>query len=115
LRNTQLVGNQCGVRRAIETGIAFDRPVFYPTLIAHKLGIPEWSSTTYQTEQRSLQDFELSDLAFNPTTGEGVILINWGTIKAGKMSVLLAGSPAKQTAFGEKLQSRLQPQLVLQK
>ena len=87
----------------------------YPTLIAHKLGIAAWSSTTYTTFKRSLQEFDLADLAFDPATGKGVILVNWGTIKTGKLGVLLAGSPIEQAELGNKLQSRLQRQLVLQR
>lgn len=87
----------------------------YPTLVAQKLEIPSWSSTTYKTSKRSLQDVSLTDIAFNPATGQGIILVNWGTIKVGKLSVLLAGSPAEQTELGNELKSRLQRQLVLQR
>ena len=79
----------------------------YPTLVAKRLGIPAWSSATYTTKLRSLRDLNIQDLAFNPATGQGVILINWGTIQAGKVSVLLAGSEREQTALGQELQSRL--------
>jgi len=79
----------------------------YPTLVAQKLGISCWSSATYKTRQRSLRELDLSDLAFDPATGKGVILINWGTIQAGKLCVLLAGSPAEQAEVGQALQARL--------
>jgi hypothetical protein len=79
----------------------------YPTLVAKRLGILAWSSATYATGLRSLKDLDLKDLAFNPVTGKGVILINWGTIQAGKVSVLLAGSVREQMALGQELQSRL--------
>lgn len=79
----------------------------YPTLIAQKMGIPQWSSQTYTTDYRSLADLELDGLEFNPETGTGIILINWGTILVGKVSVLLAGSPTQQAALGQELQNRL--------
>jgi hypothetical protein len=79
----------------------------YPTLVAKRLGIPAWSSATYNTELRSLKELELEDLAFDPATGKGIVLINWGTIQAGKISVLLAGSEREQTALGKDLQARL--------
>lgn len=79
----------------------------YPTLVAHRLGVPCWSSATCEGIKRSLSDFELADLAFNPATGKGVVLVNWGTIKVGRLSVLLAGSPAEQTALSRELQARL--------
>ncbi len=79
----------------------------YPTLVAKRLGIPAWSSATYTTGLRSLKDLHMQDLAFNPATGKGVILINWGTIQAGKISVLLAGSEREQGLLGQELQARL--------
>lgn len=80
----------------------------YPTLVAHKLGVPCWSSATCEGIKRSLTDFELGDLAFDPTTGKGIVLINWGTIKVGKLSVLLAGSPTEQAEMNRELQTRLE-------
>ena len=79
----------------------------YPTLVAKQLNIPAWSSATYPTQLRSTQELKLQDLAFNATTGKGVILINWGTIQAGKVSVLLAGSAQEQAELGQELQARL--------
>ncbi len=85
----------------------------YPTLVAQRLGIPEWSSATYKTEVRSLAAINLDDLTFNPQTGEGVVVINWGTVKVGKLSVLLAGSPTVQAQLGAALQAQLQPEPAL--
>lgn len=79
----------------------------YPTMVAKRLGIPAWSSATYKTQWRSLADLDLTDLAFNPATGAGVILINWGTIQAGKLAVLLAGTEAEQAAIATALKARL--------
>lgn len=85
----------------------------YPTLIAQRLGISQWSGATYRTEKRSLQDFSLADLTYDPATGKGLILVNWGTIKAGKISVLLAGSEVEQAQFGAELESRLKAPVAL--
>lgn len=79
----------------------------YPTLVAHRMEIPCWSSATYKTALRSLQDVDLTDLTFNPETGSGVILINWGTIKVGEISLLLAGSTVEQFALDQELKARL--------
>jgi hypothetical protein len=76
----------------------------YPTMIAHRLNIPSWMSATCPTRYRSLAAFELGELEYDPTTGKGVVLVNWGTVQAGKVSVLLAGSPQEQ----EQLQAQLQ-------
>lgn len=79
----------------------------YPTLVAHEMEIPCWSSATYKTSLRSLQKVDLTDIAFNPGTGSGIILINWGTIKVGEISVLLAGSTVEQFALDQELRARL--------
>ncbi|MEM9116812.1 MAG: ATP-grasp domain-containing protein [Cyanobacteria bacterium P01_F01_bin.56] len=79
----------------------------YPTVVAKRLNIPEWSSGTYKTQLRSLKELELKDIAYNPATHQGVILINWGTIQAGKVSVLFAGTEAEQAEFETVLQQRL--------
>ena len=79
----------------------------YPTLIAQKLGISEWSAITYSTAYRTLADIDLSDIEFNGKTGEGAILVNWGTILEGKLLVLLAGSPTFQQALAVEIAARL--------
>lgn len=79
----------------------------YPTLVAHRLGISCWSSATYKTPLRSLLDVDLTDLTFDSATGRGVILINWGTVKSGVISVLLAGSVMEQFALDQELKARL--------
>ncbi|HEY9889047.1 MAG TPA: peptide ligase PGM1-related protein [Candidatus Obscuribacterales bacterium] len=79
----------------------------YPTVVAQRLGIPAWSSATYKTEARSLKDLDLRGLAFDPETGKGVVLVNWGTILAGKISVLLAGSHVEQAAIDRAMRDRL--------
>ncbi|NER83000.1 MAG: ATP-grasp domain-containing protein, partial [Leptolyngbya sp. SIO1D8] len=86
----------------------------YPTLVAHRLDIPCWSSVTYKTPKRSLKEFDIADLTFDPATGKGVILINWGTIKTGKLNVLLAGTELEQAELGDELQSRLQHEMAFQ-
>jgi hypothetical protein len=79
----------------------------YPTLVAQRLGVPRWIGVTYKTELRSLKDLDLSDLTYNAETGKGVVLINWGTIKSGKVGALLAGSEAEQAEYETELQNRL--------
>lgn len=79
----------------------------YPTVIAQRLNIPGWLSATCPTRHRSLGDIDLGDLEYNPSTGKGVVLVNWGTVQAGKLSVLLAGSPAEQVQLQAQLQSCL--------
>ena len=79
----------------------------YPTLIAQKLNIPEWSAMTFNTQFRNLSDIDLSEIEYDKSTGEGAILVNWGTISVGKLVILLAGSVAYQEALSLELQARL--------
>ena len=79
----------------------------YPTLIAQKLGISEWSAITFSTEHRNLADIDLSEIEFDSKSGEGAIIVNWGTILEGKLVILLAGSEAYQQALAVELAARL--------
>ena len=79
----------------------------YPTLIAQKLNIPEWSAMTYDTSHRSFGDIDLDGIEYNSSTGEGAIIVNWGTVLVGKLSILLAGSSHYQQALAIELESRL--------
>ncbi len=92
--------------RAIECNPRFNG-ASYPTLIAQKLDIPEWSAVTMSTRYRSLENIDVRDLEFNMQTGEGVIIVNWGTILAGKLVILFAGSPEVQ----RELQVAIAPRL----
>jgi hypothetical protein len=40
-------------------------------------------------------------------TGEGVVIVNWGTLIKGKIVLLLAGSPEYQEALRDELMHRL--------
>ncbi len=79
----------------------------YPTAIAHKLDIPEWSAVTMKTAHRTLSSIDLSGIEFDPKTGTGVIIVNWGTVLVGKLLMMIAGSSVQQEAFRLELESRL--------
>lgn len=79
----------------------------YPTVIAQKLDIPEWTAKTFSTRFRSLRDIDLKDIEFNATTGEGAIIVNWGTVLVGKLMILMAGSPEYQEVLEAELKCRL--------
>ena len=96
-----------GVRfPAIECNPRFNGAT-YPTLIAKKLGISAWKAVTYATEFRTLKDIDLNGIEYNKDTGEGVILVNWGTILEGKLVVLIAGSGTTQNDLELELAARL--------
>ncbi|MBK1648618.1 peptide ligase PGM1-related protein [Rhabdochromatium marinum] len=78
----------------------------YPTLIADKLGIREWLALAFGTRHRRLADLDLSGLEYDPTTGTGVVLVNWGPIQVGKYLALLAGDRTQQEALAAELTTR---------
>lgn len=79
----------------------------YPTSIAHKLDIPEWSAVSLATRHRRLTEVDLDGLEYNMRTGTGVVIVNWGTVLVGKLMFLLAGTEQQQSALLMELKSRL--------
>jgi hypothetical protein len=85
----------------------------YPTGIARKLKLTEWTNQSFKTTYRSLAEIDLAGLEYDPSSGTGVILVNWGAVQIGKLGVLMAGSAEQQQVLRSQLQQRLlQPQLV---
>ena len=79
----------------------------YPTGLAKKLGAEEWLALNCSTSLRHLQDLDLSGLEFNPKIKKGISLVNWGSILAGKLGVLIAGTRAEQAALRHELERRI--------
>jgi hypothetical protein len=79
----------------------------YPTIIAQKLGIPEWSTLSLSTQYRSLSDIDLDGIEFDHRTGEGAIIVNWGTVTEGRLVMMMAGSRDFQEALAIELAARL--------
>lgn len=79
----------------------------YPTMIAHKLGIREWTATTFHTRYRDLEDIDLTGLEYDTRTGEGAVIVNWGTVLEGKLVILMAGTPAYREALALELKAVL--------
>jgi hypothetical protein len=78
----------------------------YPTLIAAKMGIPEWCAVTLCTHCNSLTEIDLSGLEYDGNNGKGVIIVNWGIVLAGKLMLLIAGPPAYQQTARHELERR---------
>jgi hypothetical protein len=72
-----------------------------------KCGIDEWESCNFSTWHQSLDSLDIQDLEYNPTTGEGVIIVNWGTILVGKVMFMIAGNSATRQRIKLELQQRL--------
>jgi len=79
----------------------------YPTIVAQKLDIPEWSALVLSTDYRSLSEIDLSGIEFDIKTGKGVVIFNWGTILVGKIGFLLAGPTDDQKKLAVELRARL--------
>lgn len=79
----------------------------YPTGIAKKLKLTQWSHETFTTRYRSLHQLDLSDIEFNPQTDTGVVMVNWGSILVGRVGILLAGSVEQQNELRAILKQRL--------
>jgi hypothetical protein len=79
----------------------------YPTLIANKLGVRTWRALAFATTHRSLAAIDLDGIEFDPASGRGVVLVNWGPVLEGKILVLLAGPPRHQDALERELARRL--------
>jgi len=78
----------------------------YPTGIAKKLNIKSWTSETFTSKLRSIREIDLSGIEFN-SEGTGAIIVNWGSILAGKVALLLVGSLEKQDELRAELKRRL--------
>jgi hypothetical protein len=79
----------------------------YPTAVAERLGIEHWLARSFKTRHRTLDQLDLDGLEYDPSRGDGVILVNWGPVLVGKLLALLAGPPERQDALAAELEARL--------
>lgn len=85
----------------------------YPTEMAERLDVEAWCSETLHVDYRQLADLNLEGLEFDPVTKTGIVLVNWGTIQAGKLTVLLAGSPEQQADLSHRMRRQWSRQTAL--
>jgi hypothetical protein len=64
----------------------------YPYYIAWKLGVDLWVGRNYKTSVTRLQDIDPGEWEFNPKTGKGAAVVNWGCVKDGKLAIVLMGN-----------------------
>ncbi len=79
----------------------------YPALISRKLGIRAWSCETFRTGAGHLEEIDLTGIEFDSLTREGAVLVNWGTILAGRLGILLAGPEDRRERLRGQLEERL--------
>lgn len=84
----------------------------YPTILADRLQVPAWCSETLHTDCRHLSELNWQGLEFDPGTKTGVVLVNWGTIQTGKVTVLLAGTPEQQSNLSNQIRHQWSRQAV---
>ncbi len=79
----------------------------YPTLLARRLGVGQWSTLTLPTRQRDLGQLDLAGIEYDPATQSGTVVINWGTILHGELMVMLIGDAQRQAQLLDELKRRL--------
>jgi len=79
----------------------------YPTWIAKKLGIERWTAEAFSTNIRSLENLDLSGIEFDSEMESGVVLVNWGPILVGKLSVMFVGNAEQQKNLREEFIKRM--------
>ena len=85
----------------------------YPTEIARLLGVDTWCSETLRTDYRSVSELNLEGLEFDPVTKTGIVLVNWGTVQAGYLTVLLAGSVEQQADLSSRMRHQWSRRLAV--
>lgn len=79
----------------------------YPTVVASKLKVSEWSSHNVDFAARTYDRFKLRELAYSPSSGVGVIVVNWACVGDGKIGVFLAGPPATRAEYLAELTAQV--------
>jgi len=79
----------------------------YPTAVAKKLELESWTAVQLPTRHRHLVHLDLGGIEYDPTTKSGVVVVNWGPVRVGKVGFLLAGSLEQQKALRLELLQRL--------
>ncbi|MEL6937485.1 MAG: ATP-grasp domain-containing protein [Cyanobacteria bacterium J06607_17] len=85
----------------------------YPTEIARLLGVDTWRSETLHTNHRRISELNIEELEFDPATKTGVVLINWGTVQAGTLTVLLAGTVEQQADLSSRIKHQWSRQMAV--
>jgi len=79
----------------------------YPSGIACKLGLKSWLAKECHTRHERLDDINLEGIEYDSMTKIGIVIVNWGTVLAGKLGVLIAGTQRQQAGLEAELLTRL--------
>lgn len=72
---------------------------------ARRLGVEGWEATTLRTGVRSLSELGIGELEYDPATGQGVVVVDWGGIRHGRPEVIALGK--ERGAMIEELERRV--------
>lgn len=84
--------------------------VSYPALVAQKIHAAHWRAVTVPTAQRDLQSIDFDGIAYDPQRRDGVIVINWGTILHGKLTIMVVGTEERQERLLDEFKQRVSVQ-----
>lgn len=79
----------------------------YPSGIATRLELSNWIAKEIETRYRKIKHIDLSGIEYNPETKTGIIIVNWGTVLAGKIGILISGLRYEQEELEAALRDRL--------
>lgn len=80
----------------------------YPTAVAARLGVNAWRWENMHTGVRSLAAVDLGRLEYNPRTKRGAVVVNWGSVCDGKVTVMsIAPTEAEQLQIAELVEALL--------
>ena len=84
----------------------------YPIMIAKRLRAKAWTACKLDTRMTRPQDLQLGELVYNPSTQNGIVVIDFGMLAADQASereitCLLIGTPEEQSELRIRLEERL--------
>ncbi len=80
----------------------------YPTKVANKLGIEQWTACTLDTNLDHPKELDLGEIIYNKKQRFGALVISFAFKSAShKVSLLLAGSPEEQDELRTEVAERL--------
>lgn len=80
----------------------------YSSLITKKLGVVNWKQEVFTCNIKSLSQLHLSGIEYDPKFSSGVVLVNWGGVLVGKVSVLFIGNSKQQKSLRKTFIERIQ-------
>ncbi len=77
----------------------------YATLTAQRIGADRWSTVPVSTRYRDVESVLdcLGDALYDPVCKTGILLVNWGAVRSGKLLVLVVGTPDDEISLRERL------------